>query len=33
LPVGGMLCFVEADWPLIGGDFMIAGWMCCWRGQ
>jgi hypothetical protein len=21
--VGGMLCFVDADWPLFGGDFMI----------
>lgn len=23
VPVGGMLCFVEADWPMIGGDFVI----------
>jgi hypothetical protein len=30
VPVGGMLCFVEADWPLIGGDFMIAGLNVLW---
>ena len=30
VPVGGMLCFVEADWPLIGGDFMIAGLDVLW---
>jgi hypothetical protein len=23
MPVFGMLCFVEADWPLLGGDFTI----------
>ena len=23
IPVFGMLCFVEADWPLLGGDFVI----------
>jgi len=23
VPTFGMLCFVEADWPLLGGDFMI----------
>ncbi|MCU1559039.1 MAG: hypothetical protein JWN09_3034 [Microbacteriaceae bacterium] len=23
IPVAGMLCFVEADWPLLGGDFTI----------
>lgn len=28
--VGGMLCFVEADWPLIGGDFTIAGLNVLW---
>ena len=21
VPVHGVLCFVEADWPLLGGDF------------
>ena len=30
VPVGGMLCFVEADWPLIGGDFMISGLNVLW---
>ena len=30
VPVGGMLCFVEADWPLIGGDFVIAGLNVLW---
>ena len=30
IPVGGMLCFVEADWPLIGGDFMIANLRVLW---
>ena len=30
VPVGGMLCFVEADWPLMGGDFMIAGLNVLW---
>jgi hypothetical protein len=28
LPVCGMLCFVEADWPLIGGSFVSAESMC-----
>lgn len=23
IPTFGMLCFVEAEWPLLGGDFMI----------
>ncbi len=30
VPVGGMLCFVEADWPLFGGDFTIAGVGVLW---
>jgi len=30
LPVRGMLCFVEADWPLLGGDFMIDGVEVLW---
>ena len=30
VPVRGMLCFVEADWPLIGGDFTIAGLNVLW---
>ena len=28
--VGGMLCFVGADWPLFGGDFMIDGVSVLW---
>jgi hypothetical protein len=28
--VSGCLCFVEADWPLIGGDFSIRGLKVCW---
>lgn len=23
VPVRGMLCFINADWPVIGGDFMV----------
>ena len=23
IPTFGMLCFVEADWPLLGGDLMF----------
>jgi hypothetical protein len=30
IPVSGMLCFIEADWPLIGGDFVIAGLRVLW---
>jgi len=30
VPVFGMLCFVDADWPLIGGDFTIRGIRVCW---
>jgi hypothetical protein len=25
-----MLCFVEADWPLLGGDFTIDGVEVLW---
>lgn len=25
IPVHGVLCFVEADWPLIGGSFTVRG--------
>jgi hypothetical protein len=25
-----MLCFVEADWPMFGGDFTIAGLRVLW---
>lgn len=30
VPVTGVLCFVEADWPLIGGDFTTAGVRVLW---
>ena len=28
--VAGMLCFVEADWPILGGEFSIAGIDVLW---
>ncbi|MFL6161432.1 MAG: nuclease-related domain-containing protein [Jatrophihabitantaceae bacterium] len=30
LPVHGMLCFVDADWPVLGGNFSIAGVEVLW---
>lgn len=30
VPVTGVLCFVESDWPLIGGDFTTRGVMVLW---
>ncbi len=30
LPVHGVLCFVEADWPLIGGSFTTRGGQTLW---
>lgn len=30
LPVRGVLCFVEADWPLFGGSFVIDGVSVLW---
>lgn len=30
IPVAGMLCFVDADWPLIGGDFTISSVRVLW---
>jgi hypothetical protein len=30
LPVHGVLCFVEADWPLIGGSFTTRGVEALW---
>lgn len=30
LPVRGALCFVEADWPLIGGSFVIEDVRVLW---
>lgn len=29
-PIHGVLCFVEADWPLIGGSFMARGVEALW---
>lgn len=28
--VSSVLCFVEADWPLIGGDFHVDGVYVTW---
>lgn len=30
IPVTGVLCFVEADWPLIGGAFTTRGVDVLW---
>lgn len=30
VPVRGMLCFVEGDWPLLGGSFTIGGMDVLW---
>jgi len=30
VPVHGVLCFVDADWPLIGGSFTIRGVQALW---
>lgn len=30
VPVNGVLCFVQADWPLIGGAFEIEGLHVLW---
>lgn len=30
VPVRGMLCFIKADWPLIGGSFVIDGVDVLW---
>lgn len=30
VPVHGVLCFVEADWPLIGGAFSTRGVQAVW---
>jgi hypothetical protein len=30
VPVHGVLCFVEADWPLIGGNFTTRGVQALW---
>lgn len=33
VPVHGMLCFVEADWPLFGGSFTIDGIEVLWPAK
>lgn len=33
VPVQGMLCFVEADWPLIGGAFSVNGVRVLWPAK
>lgn len=30
VPVRGVLCFIEADWPLIGGSFDVQGVAVLW---
>lgn len=30
VPLTGVLCFIESDWPLIGGDFSTRGVMVTW---
>jgi hypothetical protein len=30
VPVHGVLCFVDADWPLIGGSFVVQGVGVLW---
>ncbi len=30
IPVRGVLCFVDADWPLIGGSFTVDGVLVTW---
>ena len=30
IPVRGMLCFVEGDWPLLGGSFTVEGLDVLW---
>jgi hypothetical protein len=29
----GMLCFIEADWPLFGGSFSISGVKVLWPAK
>ena len=33
VPVTGMLCFVEAEWPLLGGDFVIEKIKVLWPSK
>ena len=32
-PVVGMLCFIDGDWPLFGGDFSVDGVEVLWPGK
>ncbi len=33
VPVRGVLCFVDAEWPLIGGGFVTRGVEVLWPGK
>ncbi|MFS2028971.1 MULTISPECIES: nuclease-related domain-containing protein [unclassified Curtobacterium] len=33
VPMHGALCFVGADWPLVGGSFIVRGVEVCWPGK
>ncbi|WP_256796198.1 hypothetical protein [Terrabacter sp. Ter38] len=33
VPVHGVLCFAEADWPLIGCSFTTCGVQACWPSK
>ncbi len=33
IDIKGCLCFVEADWPLLAGDFSVRGVRVCWPGK
>ena len=33
VPVRGVLCFVDADWPLFGGSFIVRGVDVVWPGE
>jgi len=33
IPVTGVLCFVDADWPLFGGSFMVDGLHVLWPAK
>jgi Nuclease-related domain len=33
LPVHGMLCFIDADWPIFGGNFSIGGVEVLWPNK
>jgi len=30
VPIRGVLCFVDADWPLVGGDFLVRDVAVVW---